>query len=35
MNAKTLIDELMSQADIWLDGAHNPDDITIVIIKHN
>jgi ligand-binding sensor domain-containing protein len=35
MNAKTLIDELMSQADLWLAGAHNPDDITIVIIKHD
>jgi serine phosphatase RsbU (regulator of sigma subunit) len=35
MNAETLIKELMSQADIWLAGAHNPDDITIVIIKHN
>jgi serine phosphatase RsbU (regulator of sigma subunit) len=34
MNAETLIKELMSQADLWLDGAHNPDDITIVIIKH-
>ena len=34
MNAETLIKELMSQADIWLAGAHNPDDITIVIIKH-
>jgi serine phosphatase RsbU (regulator of sigma subunit)/streptogramin lyase len=34
MNAQTLIEELMSQADIWLAGAHNPDDITIVIIKH-
>ena len=30
-----LIQELMSQADIWLDGRHNPDDITIVVIKHN
>jgi hypothetical protein len=35
MNAETLIKELMSQVDIWLAGAHNPDDITIVIIKHN
>lgn len=35
LNAKTLIDELMSQADVWLDGTHNPDDITIVIIKHD
>jgi hypothetical protein len=34
MNAQTLINELMSQADVWLAGAHNPDDITIVIIKH-
>jgi serine phosphatase RsbU (regulator of sigma subunit)/ligand-binding sensor domain-containing protein len=35
MNAETLINELMSQVDIWLAGAHNPDDITIVIIKQN
>jgi serine phosphatase RsbU (regulator of sigma subunit) len=35
MNAETLIKELMRQADIWLAGANNPDDITIVIIKHN
>ena len=34
MTAKELIDELMSQADNWLAGNHNPDDITIVIIKH-
>ena len=35
MNSKDLLDKLMSQVDIWLDGRHNPDDITIVIIKHN
>lgn len=35
LNAASLIKELMSQAEIWLDGRHNPDDITIVIIKHN
>jgi sigma-B regulation protein RsbU (phosphoserine phosphatase) len=35
MNAETLIKELMRQTDIWLAGANNPDDITIVIIKHN
>ena len=35
MNAENLIKELMRQADIWLAGANNPDDITIVIIKHN
>jgi len=34
MSAQTLIEELMSQADSWLSGRHNPDDITIVIIKH-
>lgn len=34
MNAKTLISTLMHQADIWLAGVHNPDDITIIIIKH-
>jgi serine phosphatase RsbU (regulator of sigma subunit) len=25
---------LMKEADQWLSGRHNPDDITIVIIKH-
>ena len=35
LNAESLIKELMNRADIWLDGKHNPDDITIVIIKHN
>jgi hypothetical protein len=35
MNAENLIKELMRQTDIWLAGANNPDDITIVIIKHN
>ncbi len=34
MNAEDLIKQLMSHADSWLSGAHNPDDITIVIIKH-
>ena len=34
LDAKTLIDELMRQTDTWLAGAHNPDDITIVMIKH-
>ena len=34
MDADTLIKELMRQADIWLAGANNPDDITIVMIKH-
>ena len=35
LNAESLIKELMNQADIWLEGKHNPDDITIVIIKHH
>jgi sigma-B regulation protein RsbU (phosphoserine phosphatase) len=35
MNSKTLINELMSQVDVWLEGKNNPDDITIVIIKYN
>ena len=35
MNSQTLIEKLMSEADTWLAGKHNPDDITIVIIKHN
>jgi hypothetical protein len=24
----------MSEADTWLSGKHNPDDITLVVIKH-
>jgi hypothetical protein len=24
----------MIEADIWLSGNHNPDDITLVVIKH-
>jgi hypothetical protein len=35
MNSRALIEKLMSEADTWLAGKHNPDDITIVIIKHN
>ncbi|MFN5252974.1 MAG: SpoIIE family protein phosphatase, partial [Chitinophagaceae bacterium] len=35
LSAKALIDVLMNQVDVWLEGKHNPDDITIVIIKHN
>ncbi len=33
-NAQEVIDNLMSEADAWLSGKHNPDDITLVIIKH-
>jgi hypothetical protein len=25
---------LMIEADAWLSGNHNPDDITLVVIKH-
>jgi len=25
---------LMIEADAWLSGRHNPDDITLVVIKH-
>jgi hypothetical protein len=24
----------MIEADAWLSGNHNPDDITLVVIKH-
>jgi len=24
----------MMEADAWLSGNHNPDDITLVVIKH-
>jgi hypothetical protein len=33
-SAQALIELLMLEADSWLSGVHNPDDITIVIIKH-
>lgn len=32
--AQGIIDKLMAEADRWLSGKHNPDDITLVIIKH-
>lgn len=31
--SKDLIDMLMKEADNWLSGKHNPDDITLVVIK--
>ena len=34
LSAQALIDLLMKEADIWLAGQHNPDDITLVVIKH-
>ena len=33
-SAQEVINYLMSEADIWLSGVHNPDDITLVVIKH-
>jgi hypothetical protein len=32
--AKEIIDDLVSEADKWLAGENNPDDITLVVIKH-
>ena len=32
--AQQVIDQLMMEADAWLSGNHNPDDITLVVIKH-
>ena len=32
--AQQVIDQLMIEADAWLSGNHNPDDITLVVIKH-
>jgi ligand-binding sensor domain-containing protein len=34
LTAQEVIDSLMAEADKWLSGNHNPDDITLVIIKH-
>jgi sigma-B regulation protein RsbU (phosphoserine phosphatase) len=33
-NAQEVINQLMLEADKWLSGKHNPDDITLVVIKH-
>ena len=33
-SADEVIKQLMTEADSWLDGNHNPDDITLVVIKH-
>ena len=32
-SAQGLIDSLMVSVDAWLQGQHNPDDITLVVIK--
>ncbi|EEG42607.1 hypothetical protein Flav3CDRAFT_0256, partial [Flavobacteria bacterium MS024-3C] len=32
---KEIIDNLVREADKWLAGENNPDDITLVVIKHN
>ena len=32
--ANQIIDYLMSEVEVWLGGKNNPDDITIVVIKH-
>ena len=34
LSAQKVIDQLMIEADTWLEGNHNPDDITLVVIKH-
>ncbi len=34
LTAQEVIDQLMVEADGWLSGKHNPDDITLVVIKH-
>lgn len=34
LSAQEVIDQLMIEADSWLSGNHNPDDITLVVIKH-
>jgi ligand-binding sensor domain-containing protein len=34
LTAQEVIDQLMIEADNWLAGNHNPDDITLVVIKH-
>ena len=33
--AEEIIDNLVREVDKWLAGENNPDDITLVVIKHN
>ncbi|MDA0794729.1 MAG: SpoIIE family protein phosphatase [Bacteroidetes bacterium] len=33
LTAREVINQLMIEADAWLSGKHNPDDITLVVIK--
>lgn len=35
LSADEVIKQLMIEADWWLSGNHNPDDITLVVIKKN
>jgi serine phosphatase RsbU (regulator of sigma subunit) len=32
-SAQGMIDSLIASVDSWLQGKHNPDDITLVVIK--
>jgi sigma-B regulation protein RsbU (phosphoserine phosphatase) len=32
-SAQGMIDSLIASVDSWLQGQHNPDDITLVVIK--
>jgi hypothetical protein len=34
LTAQEVIDQLMVEVDNWLSGKHNPDDITLVVVKH-
>ncbi len=34
LSPQEIIDKLLNEADNWLEGQHNPDDITIVVIKY-
>jgi serine phosphatase RsbU (regulator of sigma subunit) len=33
LTAQGIIDTLIQSVDIWMEGQHNPDDITLVVIK--
>jgi serine phosphatase RsbU (regulator of sigma subunit) len=33
LTANEIINVLMQSVDQWLEGKHNPDDITLVVIK--
>ena len=33
LSSKEIIETLIKSVDVWMEGKHNPDDITLVVTK--